>query len=133
VFPISPNPALSRAREFSRAVETPRCQDAFARIRSVCGDDTASGIRTLITTAERAELPDESLLEEVAHRLGLVDHERARMRGGHEAEDADVKLAEEGYAERWHAFADLCSSLGVGQYELSMAKRRCGPAIDLCG
>ncbi|SPO46797.1 uncharacterized protein PSANT_04483 [Moesziomyces antarcticus] len=133
VFPISPNPALSRAREFSRAVETPRCQDAFARIRSVCGDETASGIRALITTAERAELPDESLLEEVAHRLGLVDHERARMRGGHEAEHADVKLAEEGYAERWHAFADLCSSLGVGQYELSMAKRRCGPAIDLCG
>ena len=78
-------------------------------------------------------MPDEVLLEEVARRIGLVDHERARQVGGREAEEADVVLAEEGYEEKWEVFADLCRSLGVGEYELSMAKRRCGPAIDLCG
>ncbi|KAJ1033857.1 hypothetical protein NDA16_000065 [Ustilago loliicola] len=133
VFPISPNPSISRAREFQKALDTPRCQDAFQRIRSISGAETADAIRELITSTERSHMPDESLLEEVARRLGLVDHEKAREVGGRLADDADAVLAEEGYAERWEAFADLCRSLGVGSYELSMAKRRCGPAIDLCG
>lgn len=133
VFPISPNPSISRAREFQKALDTPRCQDAFQRIRNITGTETADSIRDLITSTERSHMPDENLLEEVARRLGLVDYEKARQVGGRHADDADVVLAEEGYAERWEAFADLCRSLGVGSFELSMAKRRCGPAIDLCG
>lgn len=133
VFPISPNPSISRAREFQKALDTPRCQTAFQRIRSITNPSTADSIRELITSTERSRMPDETLLEEVARRLGLVDYEKARSVGGRDAEDADIVLAEEGYAEKWEAFADLCKSLGVGAYELSMAKRRCGPAIDLCG
>lgn len=133
VFPISPNPTISRAHVFQQALSTAPCQTAFARIQQVCGADVSASIRDLITSMERQHMPDEQLLEEVARRLGLVDHERARMVGGKEADDADVVLAEEGYAEKWDAFAELCKSLGVGQYELGMAKRRCGPAIDLSG
>ncbi|CCF50495.1 hypothetical protein NDA14_002349 [Ustilago hordei] len=133
VFPISSNASISRARELQKALETPRCQTALQRIGCITNPSTADSIRELISSTERSHMPDETLLEEVACRLGLVDHEKARSVGGRDAEDADIVLAEEGYAEKWEAFADLCKSLGVGAYELSMAKRRCGPAIDLCG
>ncbi|EPQ30958.1 uncharacterized protein PFL1_01147 [Pseudozyma flocculosa PF-1] len=50
-----------------------------------------------------------------------------------EQDEADAILAEEGYGERWEAFAALCHALGVGQFEIGLAKRRCGPAIELVG
>ena len=133
VFPISPNPSISRASEFQKAVDTPRCNAVFGRIATITSPETASSIRELITSSERSHLPDEHLLEEVAHRIGLVDHENARKMGAREAQQADVVLAEEGYADKWDVFADLCRCLGVGEYELALARRRCGPAIDLCG
>nr|CDI54445.1 putative protein [Melanopsichium pennsylvanicum 4] len=133
VFPISPNPSISRAVEFQKALSTRHTRAAFERIASLLGTDTADSIKELITTSERSQMPDEQLLEEVGLRLGLVDHEKAREVGGREAEEADMILAEEGYEQKWRAFVDLCRSLGVGQYELGCAKRRCGPAIDLSG
>ncbi|SJX63959.1 uncharacterized protein SRS1_14659 [Sporisorium reilianum f. sp. reilianum] len=132
VFPISPNPSISRAHEFTKLLDTPRCHDAFQHIQRVCGTETAESIRTLITTSERGELHDEALLEQIARMLGLVDHERAQLVGGRDAEAADVVLAEEGYEGRWDAFVALCRALGVGEYELGMARRRCGPAVDTC-
>ncbi|SPO28191.1 uncharacterized protein UTRI_04593_B [Ustilago trichophora] len=132
VFPISPNPSISRAHAFQKTLSTPRCQSTFSRIESICGTSVSDSIRNLITTTERSSMPDEVLLEEVARRLGLVDHERARLTGGTEAEEADIILAEEGYQDRWDVFADLCRALGVGEYELALARKRCGPAIDLC-
>ncbi|TKY89856.1 hypothetical protein EX895_001153 [Sporisorium graminicola] len=132
VFPISPNPSISRAQEFKKVLDTPQCQEAFVHIRRVAGVETADLICKLITSTERVDMHDEGLLEEVAHRLGLVDHERAQQLGGHEAEVADIVLAEPGYEGRWEAFAGLCRALGVGEYELGMARKRCGPAIDTC-
>ncbi|SPO28715.1 uncharacterized protein UTRI_04593 [Ustilago trichophora] len=133
VFPISPNPSISRAHAFQKTLLTPRCQSTFNRIRTICGPSVSDSIRSLITNTERASMPDEELLEQVARRLGLVDHERARLTGGTEAEEADIILAEEGYQDRWDVFAELCRNLGVGEYELALARKRCGPAIDLSG
>ncbi|KAJ1572917.1 hypothetical protein NDA12_000414 [Ustilago hordei] len=107
VFPISSNASISRARELQKALETPRCQTALQRIGCITNPSTADSIRELISSTERSHMPDETLLEEVACRLGLVDHEKARSVGGRDAEDADIVLAEEGYAEKWEAFADL--------------------------
>lgn len=132
VFPISPNASISRAAEFRKALDTPACQAAFRRIHATCGASTASSIRELVTTSERSQMHDEHLLEQVAHQIGLVDHQHAQQVGGKQAQDADMVLAEPGYEERWQTFVDLCKSLGVGQYELGLAKRRCGPAIDTC-
>lgn len=132
VFPIPPSPSISRALEFQKSLEAPRCRDAFDRMSTVCGDHVAAEVKELITTSERSHMPDEKLLEVVAGLIGLVDHEQSAKVGGREAMEADLKLAEEGYAEKWEVFAGLCRSLGMGEYELSMAKRRCGPAIDLC-
>ncbi|EST07963.2 hypothetical protein PSEUBRA_002347 [Kalmanozyma brasiliensis GHG001] len=132
VFPISPNPSISRARELSKALTSPRCTHAFSRITHLCGRTTSESIRELLINTERSSMHDEQLLEEVARRLGLVDHEQAHKVGGTEAEEADVRLAEEGYEERWEAFCELCGGLGVGNVELGAARRRCGPAIDTC-
>ncbi|GAC95828.1 hypothetical protein PHSY_003405 [Pseudozyma hubeiensis SY62] len=132
VFPISPNPSISRAQEFKKALETPACQTAFARIHTTCGSTAEASIRELITTCERSHMSDESLLEEVGRRIGLVDHEHAQAVGGRVAEEADQVLAEEGYEDKWEVFEALCRSLGMGNVELGLARRRCGPAVDTC-
>ncbi|KAJ9473900.1 hypothetical protein PHBOTO_003972 [Pseudozyma hubeiensis] len=132
VFPISPNPSISRAQEFKKALATPSCQTAFARIHTTCGSTVESSIRELITTSERSHMSDENLLEEVGRRIGLVDHEHAQAVGGRLAEEADQVLAEEGYEDKWEVFEALCRSLGMGNVELGLARRRCGPAVDTC-
>ncbi|PWY99679.1 hypothetical protein BCV70DRAFT_211949 [Testicularia cyperi] len=131
VFPISPKPSISRAGELQKALGTAPCRAALEKVEAVRGAACAETVRDLLVNTERSEMPDEELLETIGKHMGLVDHERARQLGGKEAADADLVLAEEGYDDRWHAFADLCSALGVGQFELGTAKRRCGPAIDL--
>ena len=131
VFPISPNPAVSRAGELTKLLDRPAAEPVLKRVAEVCGQDVMSYIRQLIERTERQQMADEELLEEIGKRMRLVDHERAFQQGGREQEEADNILAEEGYEDRWQAFYHLCKTLGVGDYELGMAKRRCGPAIDL--
>jgi hypothetical protein len=132
VFPISPHPSISRAQELGKSLETPGSQAALKKIEQICDTRTAQSVRDLISRTERSHMPDEALLVAVAKEVGLVDYEHARQQGGAIAEDADRALADDSYAHRWHAFADLCTALGLGQYELAAAKQRCGPAIDLC-
>ncbi len=68
-------------------------------------------------------MTDEELLEKVALRIGLVDHEKAQSVGGKEAEEADVKLAEEGYEEKWEF---LWNFVGVWGWERWSWVRRGG-------
>ncbi len=42
----------------------------------------------------------------------MVDHAKAGKVGGEEAREADEKVAEEGYEERWEGFRVLCEGLG---------------------
>ncbi|KAN0065890.1 hypothetical protein ACQY0O_001021 [Thecaphora frezii] len=132
VFPISSDPTVSRARQLEERLQSSEGESARQRIATVCGKDVLERIEELIKTTERQDLPDEALLETIGQKVRLVDHERARNLGGKEQDEADQILAEKGYANRWDAFAKLCQALGVGNFEISLAKRRCGPAIELC-
>ncbi|PWN46839.1 hypothetical protein IE53DRAFT_382583 [Violaceomyces palustris] len=132
VFPISPNPAISRAKEFEKLLKSGRCDPILADVERTCGRAAREEIVSLLVGTERTKMPDEALLESVGSKLRLVDHARAREVGGKEQEQADTVLAEEDYKDRWEQFSRLCQALGVGEKEIGLAKRRCGPAFELC-
>lgn len=127
IIPIAPGHHQSRSQALSIWLKGSETEDLRHQMPQAIGTDRWNQAVQIMTTRDRREVRDQTLLEQLAMGpFGLVDLIQADP---HKRAAAEQILCEdlEGYQKRWEGFELLLEQLGVPRGTIGEAERRCGP------